>query len=87
MFYVHLIKRNLLLSNFSKTLKLHIFIDKSIIEIFVNDKQVVTTRVYPGKKESVGISLKSQGRDATLISMDVWQMKSIYKELQNDFIK
>ena len=71
----------------NETLKLHIFIDKSIIEIFVNDKQVVTTRVYPGKKESVGISLKSQGRDATLISMDVWQMKSIYKELQNDFIK
>ena len=71
----------------NETLKLHIFIDKSIIEIFVNDKQVVTTRVYPGKKESVGISLKSQGSDATLISMDVWQMKSIYKELQNDFIK
>ena len=71
----------------NETLKLHIFIDKSIIEIFVNDKQVVTTRVYPGKKESIGISLKSQGRDATLISMDAWQMKSIYKELQNDFIK
>lgn len=35
----------------NETLKLHIFIDKSIIEIFVNDKQVVTTRVYPGKKK------------------------------------
>lgn len=70
-----------------ETLKLHIFIDKSIVEVFVNDKQVVTARVYPGKKESTGISLKSQGTDATLISMDVWQMKSTYKELQNDFIK
>ena len=70
-----------------ETLKLHIFIDKSIVEVFVNDKQVVTARVYPGKKESTGISLKSQGTDATLINMDVWQMKSIYKELQNDFIK
>jgi glycosyl hydrolase family 32 domain protein len=70
-----------------ETLKLHIFIDKSIVEVFVNDKQVVTARVYPGKKESTGISLKSQGTDATLISMNVWQMKSTYKELQNDFIK
>ena len=59
-------------------LKLRIFIDKSVVEVFVNGKQCVALRVYPGREDSIGISLRSQGRDSELISCDVWQMKSIY---------
>ncbi len=62
-----------------ETLKLNIFIDKSVIEVFVNDRQVLSTRVYPGLTNSLGVTLRAQGSEATLKSLDAWQMKSIYE--------
>lgn len=61
-----------------ETLKLRVFIDKSVVEVFANGRQVVAVRVYPSLAESVGISLRAQGQDATLSRLDAWQMKSIY---------
>jgi len=61
-----------------ETLKLRIFIDQSVVEVFANDRQCVTVRVYPGRPESMGVSLRAQGAQATLRSLDAWQMQSIY---------
>ena len=63
-----------------KTLKLRIFIDKSVVEVFANGKQCVAQRVYPGLEESVGVSLRSQNLDAELLSLEAYQMKSIWEE-------
>ncbi|MFC1713409.1 glycoside hydrolase family 32 protein [Candidatus Poribacteria bacterium] len=60
-------------------LKLRVFIDKSVVEVFVNGKQCVAMRVYPGRNDSVGVSLRSQGQDARLTSLDAWQMRNIYE--------
>jgi len=60
-------------------LKLHVFIDKSVVEVFVNGKQCVAMRVYPGRENSIGVSLRSQGQDSELKSLDAWQMKNIYE--------
>jgi beta-fructofuranosidase len=60
-------------------LKLRVFVDKSVVEVFVNGKQCVAVRVYPGREDSVGVSLRSQGKDAVLKSLDAWQMKDIYE--------
>jgi beta-fructofuranosidase len=57
---------------------LRIFIDRSVVEVFVNDKQCVALRVYPGRNDSQGVSIKAIGQDASLLSLDAWQMKSIY---------
>jgi beta-fructofuranosidase len=62
----------------NETLKLRVFIDRSVVEVFVNGKQCVAMRVYPGRKDSLGVSLRAQGRDAEIKSLDAWQMKSIY---------
>jgi len=62
-----------------ETVKLRIFIDKSVVEVFVNGKQCVAMRVYPGRNDSMGVSIRSQGQDAELRSLDAWQMKSIYE--------
>lgn len=62
-----------------ENLRLHIFIDKSVVEVFVNGKQCVAMRVYPGLKESVGVSLRSQGQESELVSLEAYQMKSIYE--------
>lgn len=62
-----------------ETLKLRIFIDKSVVEVFVNGKQCVAARVYPGRDDSIGFSIRSQGQESELVSLNAWQMKNIYK--------
>lgn len=66
------------LLNENENLELRIFIDKSIVEVFVNGKQCVAMRIYPGREDSLGVSLRSQGQDAELKSLVAYQMKSIY---------
>jgi sucrose-6-phosphate hydrolase SacC (GH32 family) len=61
-------------------LKLRVFIDKSVVEVFVNGRQCVAARVYPGRADSLGVSLRAQGSDAVLKQLDAWTMKSFYAE-------
>lgn len=65
--------------NPGETVNMRIFIDKSVVEVFVNGKQCVAMRVYPGRDDSLGVSIRSQGQDAELKSLDAWQMKNIYE--------
>ena len=58
---------------------LRVFIDKSVVEVFINNKQCFAARVYPGRDDSIGVSLQSQGKDSKLISLNVWQMRNIYE--------
>lgn len=59
---------------------LRIFIDRSVVEVFVNDRQCVAARVYPGLEESVGVSVRSQGKGSRLVSVDAWQMANIWDQ-------
>jgi beta-fructofuranosidase len=59
-------------------LQLRVFVDKSVVEVFVNGRQCVAVRVYPGRGDSVGVSLRAQGQDAVLHSLDAWQMANIF---------
>jgi beta-fructofuranosidase len=61
-------------------LELRIFIDKSVVEVFANEKQAISQRVYPGLRDSTGVSIKSIGRNSGLVSLDAWKMKSIYED-------
>ena len=60
-------------------LRLRVFIDTRIVEIFVNEQKRVIARVYPGRDDSVGVSLRAQGSLAVLESLDAWQMSNIYE--------
>ena len=59
-------------------LKLRVFIDRSVVEVFVNGKLYFAMRVYPSRQDSVGVSVRAQGQDAVLKSLDAWQMESIW---------
>ena len=63
----------------NEPLKLRVFVDKSVVEVFVNGRQCVAMRVYPGREDSLGVSLRSQGADAEIRSLDAWQMANIYQ--------
>jgi beta-fructofuranosidase len=58
--------------------KLRVFVDRSIVEVFVNGRLCVALRVYPGRADSLGVSLAAQGQDAELKSLDTWRMEDIF---------
>ncbi|SDW05880.1 glycoside hydrolase family 32 protein [Paenibacillus sp. CF384] len=55
-------------------LEFTIFIDKSVIEIYANDRQAIARRVYPVRSDSTGVFLFSEGGDATFDTILVWEM-------------
>ena len=61
-------------------LRLRIFIDRSIVEVFANGRQCVAARVYPERPDSLGVSMRSQGQSARLTRLDAWQMKSVWQD-------
>ncbi|KAF6628223.1 GH32 C-terminal domain-containing protein [Paenibacillus sp. EKM208P] len=59
-----------------ENLKLHIFLDRSVIEAFANYKKKLTTRVYVGRYDSLGLQIWADG-DITVKSMQVWDMNAL----------
>lgn len=62
-----------------RTLKLHIFLDKSVVEVFANGQVCLTSRIYPSRTNSLGIGLFARGGSVELKSMDIWEMDSIWE--------
>lgn len=63
-----------------ETLRLRVFVDRSVVEVFANGKLYLAMRVYPGRNDSVGVSVRAQGQEAVLKRLDAWAMKSIWSE-------
>ncbi len=55
-------------------LRLHIFLDRSIMEVFVNGRQCVTERLYPTRDDSKGIVLFSKGGGIKIPVFNAWKM-------------
>ena len=60
-----------------EVLSLRIFVDRSVVEVFANGRQCLALRVYPKRNDSVNVSICSRGRNATLLSLDAWNIESI----------
>ena len=59
-------------------LTLHIFVDRSVVEVFANHRQCLTKRIYPAREDSRGVQLFAEGGEAKLHSIDVWDMAAIW---------
>jgi beta-fructofuranosidase len=55
-------------------LKLRVFVDKSVVEIFANDRQAISRRVYPARSDSLGIGLFATGGRARFKAVKAWEM-------------
>ena len=55
-------------------LRLRIFLDKSILEVYANRRQCVTQRIYPTREDSLGLVLFSSGGTTRVDSIDAWNM-------------
>ncbi len=59
-------------------LDLHIFLDGSVLEVFINEEKALSTRIYPENAESVELDLFTQGGTANIQSLDIWAMKNMH---------
>ena len=62
----------------SDNIKLRVFIDNSIVEVYVNDRATAAIRTYPTRADADRIKFYSRGRDAEILTLDAWEMKSIF---------
>ena len=61
------------------TIKLHVFVDRSSVEVFVNDgERVLSDRIYP-PPGSDGIEVYAQGNGAKVVSLTIWKLNSAWK--------
>ncbi|MDG1751065.1 MAG: GH32 C-terminal domain-containing protein, partial [Thalassotalea sp.] len=64
-------------SVFGKPEKFHVFIDHSVIDVFINDKAAFSARIYPTLADSEHIELYSPNGETTFTSVQVWQLENI----------
>jgi len=55
-------------------LRLQIFLDRSILEVFANGRQCMTQRIYPTRSDSLGVSLFSSSAHSVVMRLDAWDM-------------
>ena len=61
-----------------KSLELRVFVDRSVVEVFANGLHYLAKRIYPARRDSLGVELFAIGGTARLRSMDVWQLDAIW---------
>ena len=55
-------------------LKLRVFVDRSVVEVFANGRQAVMRRIYPARRDSVGVRLFSKGGQGHVHTFEAWQI-------------
>jgi len=65
----------------NEPLRLRIFIDRSVIEVFANERQCLTLRAYPEREDSDRVTLFARGGPARMNRLNAWHMRSIWPEL------
>lgn len=61
----------------SEPLKLRVFLDRSILEVFVNDYTSLVQRIYPTRSDSVGMKLTASHGPTRIACLDIWKMREI----------
>lgn len=60
--------------NSKEKLRLRVFIDNSVIELFANDRQAITRRVFPTEKENADIYVYFSGEKAKFEEIKAWDV-------------
>jgi sucrose-6-phosphate hydrolase SacC (GH32 family) len=60
-----------------ETLRLHIYVDASVIETFANERAAIIDRIYPSSPQAIGIGAFAVGGSAVVGSLEVWNLRPI----------
>jgi len=59
-------------------LSLRVFLDGSVVELYANGRHCLTSRVYPTRADSTGVSLVAEDGRATVSSLSAWTLGSAF---------
>lgn len=59
---------------------LHVFLDRSVVEVYLNNRGCLTERIYPTRADSQGIVVFARDGQAHLCKLDLWQVKALRVE-------
>ena len=65
----------------NEPIRMRVFIDKSFVEVFVNDRQAVVASHVPDDGQR-GVSVFCRDGEAVVRSADGWRLRSIYDDVQ-----
>ena len=55
-------------------LRLRVFVDRSVVEVFANDRQAVARRIYPARSDSLGVRVFARGGGARMHGLSTWRI-------------
>lgn len=58
----------------AETLRLHVLVDGSIVEVVANDRCCLTARAYPTRDDAVTVGVLAVGGTATALKLDCWTL-------------
>ena len=58
--------------------RLRVFIDRSVVEVFVDDRAVLSARAYPARPDGMGVALWAEGGAVRVAAIDAWPMDDIW---------
>ncbi|WP_284239681.1 GH32 C-terminal domain-containing protein, partial [Paenibacillus glycanilyticus] len=64
----------------TENVKLHIYLDKSMVESYLNGLKSITTRTYSSRDDAKGLQLWADSNTSSIVvkSLKVWKMNSAY---------
>jgi beta-fructofuranosidase len=63
-----------------ENLRLRVFLDHSILEVFGGESFWISSRIYPNRPDSMGVGVFVDGGSVLLKSMTGWEMESIWED-------
>jgi beta-fructofuranosidase len=61
-----------------EALNIHIFLDRSVLELFVNNRTYLASRIYPTRRDSTGLDLVSPEKVVRLKTLDIWSVDTVW---------
>ena len=59
-------------------LRLRVFLDRSVLEVYANERACFSRVIYPGERD-LGLAVFARDGTATVRSLEAWPMKPIIK--------
>lgn len=62
--------------NLGETMRIHLFIDHSIMDVFVNDQYAFSIRVFPTDPNADEVEFFSEGGKIHIVSLNAWKLQT-----------
>ena len=58
--------------------RFHVFLDRSVLEVFLADSACITQRLYPTREDSLGVSFAVKKGSIIVHRLTAWKLASIW---------